>query len=42
MEGHWSANRPAWRAYLYGIMVGGLADVDRAVQILSDQLVRIR
>ena len=28
------------RAYLYGLMAGGRAGVDRAVQILSDQVVR--
>ena len=28
------------RAYLYGLMAGGRAGVDRAVQILSDQIVR--
>ena len=28
------------RAYLYGLMAGGRAGVDRAIQILSDQVVR--
>ena len=28
------------RAYLYGLMAGGRAGVDRAIEILSDQLVR--
>jgi L-lactate dehydrogenase (cytochrome) len=28
------------RAYLYGLMAGGRAGVDRAIQILSDQIVR--
>jgi L-lactate dehydrogenase (cytochrome) len=28
------------RAYLYGLMAGGRAGVDRTIQILSDQLVR--
>jgi L-lactate dehydrogenase (cytochrome) len=28
------------RAYLYGLMAGGRAGVDRAIQILGDQVVR--
>ncbi len=28
------------RAYLYGLMAGGRAGVDRTIQILSDQVVR--
>jgi len=28
------------RAYLYGLMAGGREGVDRAIQILSDQIVR--
>ena len=42
MEGSRAANRSAWHAYLYGLKAGGRAGVDRAVQILSDQLVRTR
>ena len=28
------------RAYLYGLMAGGRAGVDRAIQILSDEIAR--
>jgi L-lactate dehydrogenase (cytochrome) len=28
------------RAYLYGLMAGGRAGVDRAIEILSDEIVR--
>ena len=28
------------RAYLYGLMAGGRAGVDRAIEILSSQLIR--
>jgi L-lactate dehydrogenase (cytochrome) len=28
------------RAYLYGLMAGGRAGVDRTIQILSDQIIR--
>lgn len=28
------------RAYLYGLVAGGRPDVDRAIQILSDEIVR--